>query len=267
MAKKPEQMAFDFIDIPSRSEKPRSKGLVMVLDKGMGIEQGLSLMPAAAYIDIIKLGWGTARLFSEAFIREKITLFKRHGIIVSNGGTFLEIAYQQNKIDLFFEYCHHIGIEAVEVSNGIIDISRQIKAAIIRRAASQGFFVMSEVGKKDPARDHQLSLQERVTEAKSDLDAGAQFIIIEAREGGRSLGVYDDTGALKQEMARFLAEKIGIDKIMFEAPDKSQQTQLMMLFGRDVNLGNIRPDDVIPLETLRRGIRGDTFGKLQDRHR
>lgn len=267
MVRKSEKMAFEFITIPSRSEKPRSKGLVMVLDKGMGIEQVRSIMPAADYIDIVKLGWGTVRLFREDFIREKIALYKKHDIVVSNGGTFLEIAYHQNKVEEFLEYCRHLGLEAIEVSNGILDMSRQVKAGIIRKAVSMGFFVMSEVGKKDPSEDHRLSLQDRVGEAKSDLDAGARFIIIEAREGGRSLGVYDDTGALKQEMARFLAEKIGIDNIMFEAPEKSQQTQLMLLFGRDVNLGNIRPDDVIPLETLRRGIRGDTFGKLHDRSR
>jgi len=267
MVKKTVSMAFDFIDIPKRSEKPRTKGFVMVLDKGMGLEQIQSLMPAAAYIDIVKLGWGSVRLFSEFFIREKIALYKRHDILVSNGGTFLEVAYLQNKVDQFLEYCKTIGLEALEVSNGVISMDRSAKAAIIRKAASMGFFVMSEVGKKDPAEDHQLSLQDRVSEAKSDLEAGARFIIIEAREGGKSLGVYDDTGALKQEMARFLAEKIGIENIMFEAPEKSQQTQLMLLFGREVNLGNIRPDDVIPLETLRRGIRGDTFGKLQDRNR
>jgi len=257
-------MAFDFIDIPKRSEKPRSRGLVMVLDKGLGQASAEALMCAAPYIDIVKLGWGTARLFTEKMIREKIALYARHGIIVSNGGTFLEVAHRQNKVDRFLQYCRRIGIEAVEVSNGVISMDPETKTDIIRTAAGMGFFVISEVGKKDPVEDHRLSLQDRIMEAKRDMQAGARFIIIEAREGGKSLGVYDDTGALKQEMARFLAEQIGIENIMFEAPEKSQQTQLILLFGRDVNLGNIRPDDVIPLETLRRGIRGDTFGGLQD---
>ncbi|MEI6127121.1 MAG: phosphosulfolactate synthase, partial [Pseudomonadota bacterium] len=112
-----------------------------------------------------------------------------------------------------------------------------------------------------------LSSHDRVYEAKRDLEAGARYVIIEAREGGKSLGVYDETGALKEEMALFLAEEIGTENIMFEAPDKSQQTRLVLLLGEDVNLGNIRPEDVIPLETLRRGIRSDTIGKMQNRNR
>jgi len=267
MKKNIEKKAFDFIDIPLRSEKPRSKGIVMVLDKGLGIQQVQSLIPAAPYIDIVKLGWGTPRLFSEDVIREKIALYRKNNIIVGNGGTFLEVAFQQGKVDQFLDYCKDIGLEAIEVSNGVITMPAGAKADIIRKACAQGFFVISEVGKKDPYEDHRLSLQDRINEAKNDMHAGARFIIIEAREGGKSLGVYDETGALKQEMARFLAEKIGIENIMFEAPEKSQQTQLILLFGRDVNLGNIRADDVIPLETLRRGIRGDTFGKMQNRDR
>ena len=122
--------------------------------------------------------------------------------------------------------------------------------------------MISEVGKKEPLEDNKLSLQERIAEARSDLSAGASRVIIEAREAGKSLGIYDDTGGVKEDIAQSLVREIGSEKIMFEAPEKSQQTYLVLHFGPDVNLGNIRPDDVIPLETLRRGIRGDTFGKL-----
>ena len=122
--------------------------------------------------------------------------------------------------------------------------------------------MISEVGKKEPREDIKLSLQERIAEARSDLSAGASRVIIEAREAGKSLGIYDDTGGVKEDIAQSLVQEIGIERIMFEAPEKSQQTYLVLNFGPDVNLGNIRPDDVIPLETLRRGIRGDTFGKL-----
>ena len=121
---------------------------------------------------------------------------------------------------------------------------------------------MSEVGKKDPAADRLLSLKDRVREAKSDLKAGAHYVIIEAREGGRNLGIYDERGTLKEDMAQYLVEEIGLENLMFEAPEKNQQAELIVLFGPDVNLGNIRTEDVIPLETLRRGIRGDTCGKL-----
>lgn len=267
MKTKDRKNAFDFIDICTRAEQPRSRGRVMVLDKGLGPHQSQDLMTAAPYIDIIKLGWATPRLFAEDVIREKIALYKKNNIMVGNGGTLLEVAYQQGKVDQFLSYCRDIGLELIEVSNGVVPIASDEKTQIISTARSMGFTVVSEVGKKEPSEDRKLSLQDRIAEAKKDLHAGAQYIIIEAREGGKSLGVYDETGALKEEMARFLAEEIGMEKLMFEAPEKSQQARLILLFGRDVNLGNIRPDDVIPLETLRRGIRSDTFGKLQNRHR
>jgi phosphosulfolactate synthase len=254
--------AFDFIDILPRSEKPRRQGLVMMLDKGLGLHLAKDMTAAAQFIDIVKLGWATPRLFPEAFIREKIRLYRDSGIMVGNGGTLLEIACQQGKVEQFLGYCSDIGLELIEVSNGVVPIPPAEKAGIIRKACSMGFSVISEIGKKEPAEDRRLSRPDRVAEARRDLDAGAQYVIIEAREGGRNLGVYDESGGLKEDMARYLAEEIGIENIMFEAPEKSQQAELVLLFGRDVNLGNIRPEDVTSLETLRRGIRGDTFGKV-----
>jgi phosphosulfolactate synthase len=254
--------AFGFIDILARSEKPRSCGLTMVLDKAVGLCGVEDLLPAAPYLDIIKLGWATPRLIPEQALRKKIALLREHGISVGNGGTLLEIAWQQRKTDLFFTYCRDIGLSHIEVSNGVIDIPDEAKAALIRQASEMGFFVMSEVGKKDPAADRLLSLKDRVREAKSDLAAGAHYVIIEAREGGRNLGIYDERGTLKEDMARYLAEEIGLENLMFEAPEKNQQAELILLFGPDVNLGNIRTEDIIPLETLRRGIRGDTCGRL-----
>jgi len=262
MKAKDNKKAFGFVDVITRTEKTRKKGLTMVLDKGLGPNQAQDLMQAAPYIDIIKLGWGTPRLSPEDVIRRKIKLYRNHNIKVGNGGTLLEIVYQQGKTELFLDYCRQMGLDLIEVSNGVMPISTEEKANIIRSANAAGFSVISEVGKKDPAEDRKLSLQDRIIEARSDLEAGARHVIIEARESGKSLGVYDDKGGLKEDMARTLVEEIGIEKIIFEAPDKNQQVNLILLFGSDVNLGNIRPEDVIPLETLRRGIRGDTFGKL-----
>lgn len=257
-----DKTAFEFIDIPARSEKIRKKGLTMVLDKGIGLHAAQDMMQAAPFIDIIKLGWATPRLLAEDLILKKIESFRRHNITVGNGGTLLEIACQQGRLEQFLEYCRHIGFELIEVSNGVMPISSEEKAKIIHTANDRGFFVISEVGKKDPAEDRKLSLQDRISEANSDMQAGARYVIIEAREGGKSLGIYDEMGDLKEAMARGLVDEIGIDNIMFEAPEKAQQAHLILLFGPDVNLGNIRPEDVIPLETLRRGIRGDTCGKL-----
>ncbi|MCP4647188.1 MAG: phosphosulfolactate synthase [bacterium] len=257
-----QRRAFGFIDIIERSQKPRTKGLTMVLDKGIGLSQAQDLVRAEEHIDIVKLGWGTPCLLSEESLKRKILLYKGHNIVVGNGGTLLEIAYHKGKTEAFFEYCLHIGLELIEVSNGVMPISAAEKAEIIRGAKDMGFQVISEVGKKDPAEDIMLSLQDRVAEAHSDLAAGAHYVIIEARETGRSLGVYDDKGGLKEDIARSLLDKIGSEQIMFEAPEKSQQAHLVMLFGPEVNLGNISPEDVIPLETLRRGLRSDTCRKI-----
>jgi len=263
MEKKESKKAFDFIDILPRPGKMRKRGLTMVLDKGLGLVSAQELMMAAPYIDIIKLGWATPRLFTEDFIRKKIELYKKNQIIVGNGGTFLEIANQQKKVVPFFNYCKDIGLELIEVSNGVMSITSEEKNELIQTACEKGFEVITEVGKKDPEEDRKLSLNDRITEARSDLEAGARYVIIEARESGRGLGVYDETGCLKEDMARTLAREIGTANIMFEAPEKKQQASLVLLFGPNVNLGNIRPEDTVPLETLRRGIRGDTLGKLQ----
>jgi phosphosulfolactate synthase len=254
--------AFEIIDILSRSEKPRARGLTMVLDKGLGLYQAADLMEAAPYIDIIKLGWGTSRLFSEKLIRQKVELYKKNDIAVGNGGTFFEIAFQQGKTEAFYSYAGEMGLNLIEISNGVIVLNAEQKAEAITRARQKGFTVISEVGKKDPDADSRLTLQERIAEARSDLRAGASQVIIEAREAGKSLGIYDDRGGVKEDVAQSLLQEIGSDRIMFEAPEKSQQAYLILHFGADVNLGNIRPDDVIPLETLRRGIRGDTLGRL-----
>jgi len=255
--------SFAMITIPPREEKPRGRGLTSVLDKGLGYFAALDLVEQAAeYIDLIKLGWGTARLISEEIIRKKIAAFTGSGILVSNGGTFLEIAYQQGKTGEFFQSARGIGLNAIEVSNGVVPIGGEAKQKLIAEARSMGFEVFSEIGRKDPLEDARLSMGERVEEAKSDMAAGASKIIIEAREGGKGLGIYDDRGAVKEDMVASLVEAIGLDTIIFEAPEKSQQAHLILTLGIHVNLGNIRPDDVIPLETLRRGLRGDTLGKV-----
>ena len=255
--------AFEIIDVVNRAEKPRDVGLTMVLDKGLGYHAAQDLMEyTSEYIDIIKLGWGTHRLCSEEVVRRKIQLYTDNSILVSNGGTLFEIAYLQRKIDDFFEYAHQIGLSSVEISDGSIRISREARSEIIRKCKNMGFEVFTEVGKKDPLEDARLTIDYRLKEAKSDLDAGATKVIMEARESGKGIGVYDKEGKIKEDMVQKLTEGIGLKNIMFEAPEKSQQVYLIVNLGPEVNLGNIKPEDVIPLETLRRGLRGDTLGRL-----
>lgn len=254
-------MAFDFIEIPKRTQKPREQGITMVLDKGLGYESAKDLIVGREWIDVVKLGWGTPLIFPESFLKRKIRLYERNGIEVSNGGTLLELVYAQDRIDEFFEKAKRLGLTIIEVSNGKADISVEEKAELIKKAISYGFKVHSEVGKKDPKADEGLSLEKRVKEARSDLRAGATKVILEARESGR-IGIYDESGNIKEDFVKSLVRKIGLRNIIFEAPEKNQQVWLILNFGNEVNLGNIKPADVIPLETLRRGIRGDTFGKI-----
>jgi len=255
--------AFEIIDIENRTEKPRDVGLTMVLDKGLGYHAAQDLMEyASEYIDIIKLGWGTHRLCSEEVVRRKIQLYTDNSILVSNGGTLFEIAYLQRKVDEFFEYARQVGLSSIEISDGSILISREERSEIIRKCKNMGFEVFTEVGKKDPLEDAGLTIDYRLKEAKSDLDAGATKVIMEARESGKGIGVYDKEGKIKEDMVQKLTEGIGLKNIMFEAPEKSQQAYLILNLGPEVNLGNIKPEDVIPLETLRRGLRGDTLGRL-----
>ena len=255
--------AFEIIDVVNRAEKPRDVGLTMVLDKGLGYHAAQDLMEyASEYIDIIKLGWGTHRLCSEEIVKRKIQLYSDNSVLVSNGGTLFEIAYLQRKVDEFFEYARQVGLSSIEISDGSIRISREERSEIIRKCKNMGFEVFTEVGKKDPLEDARLTIDYRLKEAKSDLDAGATKVIMEARESGKGIGVYDMEGKIKEDMVQKLTEGIGLKNIMFEAPEKSQQVYLILNLGPDVNLGNIKPEDVIPLETLRRGLRGDTLGRL-----
>lgn len=233
----------------------------MVLDKGIGYNAAQDLMEAGEWIDVIKLGWGTPLLFSETFLKKKIKLYKENEIEVSSGGTLLEIVYAKGKIDKFFGKAKELGLTTVEVSNGKINLSIQEKARLIEKARNYGFKVYSEVGKKNPKEDEKLSLKRRVEEAKSDLKAGASKVILEARESGK-IGIYNEAGNIKEDLVRKLVEKIGLKNIIFEAPQKKQQAWLIINFGKEVNLGNINPTDVVSLETLRRGLRGDTFGKI-----
>ncbi len=257
--------AFGLITIPDRSRKPRETGLTMLLDKGLGYGQAVDLMESGAdYIDVIKLGWGTSRLMPAKEVKRKIALYKKYDVLVANGGTLFEIAYLQKKINEFLDCALDLGINLIEVSNGAIAIGLKEKGEWIKRIKERGFIVFSEVGKKDPAEDKKLSLSERLREIESDLVFGAAKVIIEARESGKGLGIYDDRGEIKEDFLEGLIKNVDIKKIILEAPEKNQQVYLITRLGREVNLGNIRPEDILPLESLRRGLRYDTMEKIRD---
>lgn len=254
--------SFNFL-LKEREEKPRQKGITMVLDKGLGLETAESLMNISGdYVDYLKFGWGTSIVHEQDIIKDKVAMYKSHNITPYAGGTLFELAYMNDKLEEFFQEAHDLGFEAIEVSDGSTTISHDKKLECIESAKKDGFEVLSEVGKKDPGLDKELSLDERIEYMQNELEAGSSLIIVEAREGGKNIGIYDKAGNAKEDEIDYILDNFDGNKILWEAPNKDQQVFFILKLGNDVNLGNVSTDDITSLETLRRGLRGDTVGKI-----
>ena len=254
--------SFNFL-LKEREEKPRQKGITMVLDKGLGLETAESLMNISGdYVDYLKFGWGTSIVHEQDIIKDKVAMYKSHNITPYTGGTLFELAYMNDKFEEFFQEAHDLGFEAIEVSDGSTTISHDKKLECIESAKKDGFEVLSEVGKKDPGLDKELSLDERIEYMQNELEAGSSLIIVEAREGGKNIGIYDKAGNAKEDEIDYILDNFDGNKILWEAPNKDQQVFFILKLGNDVNLGNVSTDDITSLETLRRGLRGDTVGKI-----
>lgn len=254
--------SFNFL-LKEREEKPRQKGITMVLDKGLGLETAESLMNISGdYVDYLKFGWGTSIVHEQDIIKDKVAMYKSHNITPYTGGTLFELAYMNDKLEEFFQEAHDLGFEAIEVSDGSTTISHDKKLECIESAKKDGFEVLSEVGKKDPGLDKELSLDERIEYMQNELEAGSSLIIVEAREGGKNIGIYDKAGNAKEDEIDYILDNFDGNKILWEAPNKDQQVLFILKLGNDVNLGNVSTDDITSLETLRRGLRGDTVGKI-----
>lgn len=254
--------SFNFL-LKEREEKPRQKGITMVLDKGLGLETAESLMNISGdYVDYLKFGWGTSIVHEQDIIKDKVAMYKSHNITPYTGGTLFELAYMNDKLEEFFQEAHDLGFEAIEVSDGSTTISHDKKLECIESAKKDGFEVLSEVGKKDPGLDKELSLDERIEYMQNELEAGSSLIIVEAREGGKNIGIYDKAGNAKEDEIDYILDNFDGNKIIWEAPNKDQQVFFILKLGNDVNLGNVSTDDITSLETLRRGLRGDTVGKI-----
>jgi phosphosulfolactate synthase len=254
--------SFNFL-LKEREEKPRQKGITMVLDKGLGLETAESLMNISGdYVDYLKFGWGTSIVHEQDIIKDKVAMYKSHNITPYTGGTLFELAYMNDKLEEFFQEAHDLGFEAIEVSDGSTTISHDKKLECIESAKKDGFEVLSEVGKKDPGLDKELSLDERIEYMQNELEAGSSLIIVEAREGGKNIGIYDKAGNAKEDEIDYILDNFDGNKILWEAPNKDQQVFFILKLGNDVNLGNVSTDDITSLETLRRGLRGDTVGKI-----
>ena len=235
----------------------------MVLDKGLGLETAESLMNISGeYVDYLKFGWGTSIVHEQDIIKAKVQMYKDHDITPYTGGTLFELAYMNGKLEEFFTEAHDLGFPAIEISDGSTNINHDDKLDCIKRAKQEGFEVLSEVGKKNPELDKELTLEERIRYMQDELDAGSSLVIVEAREGGKNIGIFDKAGNAKEDEIDVILDKVNPNKILWEAPNKDQQVFFILKLGNTVNLGNVSSDDITSLETLRQGLRGDTVGKI-----
>lgn len=240
--------------IPERPAKPRSYGLTMVMDKGLSVREAEDFMSVGSeYTDYVKLGFGTS-LITPGFDK-KITLYKKAGTIPYFGGTLFEAFIIRNMYDKFVEFIKKYEIELIEVSDGSYDIEHSRKLEYISKLAKIAT-VISEVGSKK--KEVVYSPDEWVAMMKSELDAGSVKVIAEARESGTT-GIYNEDGSINHQIINAISEHVKLENVLWEAPIKSQQAWFIKHFGANVNLGNIAPNEIIPLETLRLGLRGDTF--------
>lgn len=254
--------AFNFL-LPKREDKPREKGLTMVLDKGLGLETACSLMKISGeYVDYLKFGWGTAIVHESEIIKSKVEMYQSFDITPYTGGTLFELAFKNNQFEDFLAEADNLGFDTIEISDGSTLINHEDKLDSIKIAKSKGFNVLSEIGKKDPTKDKELSLDERIDFMKKEIKAGSSKVIVEAREGGKDIGIFDKSGNAKEDEIDYIINNFDNNNILWEAPNKNQQVFFILKLGNDVNLGNIASEDITSLETLRRGLRGDTLGKL-----
>jgi len=245
--------------VRERVTKPRETGWTMVIDKVLGLYVVDDLLQVAApSIDVIKLTFGTSAFFRFDVLKEKVRTIVAHGVACMPGGTFGEVALWQGAYDRYLERARELGFTAIEVSDGTIELDARTRADAIAKAVKAGFRVLSEVGKKDPNDAQPMAVLADVVNA--DLDHGAFMVIMEAREAGKGVGIYDASGLPKEvEIDAFLEGVRDPDRILWEAPLGPQQRYLVLRFGPNVSLGNVAPEDILALEALRCGLRGDTL--------
>ncbi|MEJ6950687.1 phosphosulfolactate synthase [Natronospora cellulosivora (SeqCode)] len=252
--------------IVGRVEKPRENGLTMVIDKGLGINSLNDFLELnSQYIDFHKLSFGTSLIYPMEVLKKKISIIKDSGVDVYPGGTLFEIAFIQNKLEKYLFRAKELGFTAIEISDGTISFPSKLRAEAIAMAKSLEFIVLTEVGKKD--KNDSLSLDEMLEQINFDLSAGSDFVIIEARESGKDVSIYSEDGSADLESLEKIMLAVGEskEKIIWESPLKKQQVLLIERLGANVNLGNIQVEDVFALESLRRGLRGDTFKATLDK--
>lgn len=247
-------MNYHLNNIPERTSKPRNVGFTMVMDKGLSVREVEDLIDSSGdFIDIVKFGWATS--FVTSRFKEKIAVYRDAGIPVYLGGTLFEAFIIRNQFNDYQKLLDQYSLEYCEVSDGSIDMAHDEKCNYINTLSKQ-VTVLSEVGSKDAAKI--IPPYKWIEQMQTELEAGAWKVIGEARESG-NVGLFRDSGEVRQGLVEEILTQIPEDKIIWEAPQKAQQVWFIKLIGTNVNLGNIAPNEVIPLETIRLGLRGDTF--------
>src|SRR5690606_8008613 len=247
-------MNFQLNNIPDRSDKPRERGITMVMDKGLSIRQVEDFLSVAEpHTDIVKLGWATSYVTPN--LEKKLAIYREAKVPVYFGGTLFEAFAIRNQFDDYRRILDQYKLEYAEVSDGSIDIPHEQKCEYIHQLSKQ-VTVISEVGSKDEEKI--IAPYRWIELMEAEIQAGSWKLIAEARESG-SVGIYRESGEVRQGLIDEILTQIPYEKIIFEAPQKAQQVWFIKLLGANVNLGNIAPAEVIPLETIRLGLRGDTF--------
>lgn len=240
--------------LPDRTTKPRQNGIAMVMDKGLSVREAEDLVDVAGHLaDFVKLGFGTALITNR--VREKVKVYQQANIKVYLGGTLFEAYIIRNQFDNYLRFVDQLGLDSVEVSDGSVILDHDVKCEYIHKLAKK-YTVLSEVGSKES--EILIAPGRWIEMMQKELQAGSFKVIGEARESG-NVGIYRATGKAHVALINKILAKVQADKLLWEAPLKSQQVWFIKNFGANVNLGNIAPAELIPLETLRLGLRGDTF--------
>ncbi len=254
-------MNYQLNQIPERTTVPRQSGITMVMDKGLSVRQVEDfLSTSAGYTDLVKLGWATS--FVTPNLDEKLAVYRSANIPVYLGGTLFEAFVVRNQFEDYLRVLDKYKLEYVEVSDGSLEMEADVKCEYIRRLA-KNYIVLSEVGSKDEAKI--IPPYKWIKLMKMELEAGAWKVIGEAREGG-TVGLFRASGEVRQGLVEEILTEVPSDKILWEAPQKAQQVWFVKLLGANVNVGNISPNEVISLETIRLGLRGDTFDFFLDKN-
>jgi len=248
--------------VPKKPNVLRNNGITMTIDKGLSLEETANLLSVGSdYVDLIKFGFGTSAFYSPEFLKEKVRLIQSYQTEAYPGGTFLEVAIMQGKLSSFLNRAKEFGFRIIEISDGTIPMTDEVRKNIIHTVLSAGFQVITEVGKKNP--QDKISRTKIVQQILSDLENGAWKVIVEGRESGKGVGVYNQQGEIDEKSLEDIVDSLPEQStLIWEAPLKNQQQYLIERFGVNINLGNIPTNEILALEALRVGLRGDTLRQV-----